>query len=206
MKKTAVQRRGRSRSARWRPGRVRQQRARPVAAAEISRRFARSRARRSTSPATGCRSSAKTGAGGWRRRRRATIRACRSTRRRAKSPTRGISRKTRRRGCSASRTAPATSCRQPGRLHITWQDENTLKIEFDAGTQTRLLHFDAGEAAGAGSENVAGVSTAAWERPGRNAVADARVAESARARCRAAAARAFAARRRAARRCSRAAR
>jgi hypothetical protein len=32
--------------------------------------------------------------------------------------------------------------RQPGRLHITWQDEQTLKIDFDAGTQTRLLHFD----------------------------------------------------------------
>ena len=31
--------------------------------------------------------------------------------------------------------------RVPGRLHITWQDETTLKIETDAGTQTRLLHF-----------------------------------------------------------------
>jgi hypothetical protein len=32
--------------------------------------------------------------------------------------------------------------RQPGRLHMTWQDESTLKIEADAGTQTRLLNFD----------------------------------------------------------------
>src|SRR5215471_14061634 len=32
--------------------------------------------------------------------------------------------------------------RQPGRVHITWQDDNTLKMEFDAGTQTRLLTFD----------------------------------------------------------------
>ncbi len=31
--------------------------------------------------------------------------------------------------------------RIPTRLHITWQDDNTLKIETDAGTQTRLLHF-----------------------------------------------------------------
>ena len=31
--------------------------------------------------------------------------------------------------------------RMPGRLHITWQDPNTLKIETDAGTQTRLLSF-----------------------------------------------------------------
>ena len=29
----------------------------------------------------------------------------------------------------------------PGRLHITWQDDNTLKVETDAGTQTRLLRF-----------------------------------------------------------------
>ncbi len=32
--------------------------------------------------------------------------------------------------------------RVPGRLHITWQDDNTLKIETDQGTPTRLLHFD----------------------------------------------------------------
>ena len=31
--------------------------------------------------------------------------------------------------------------RQPTHLHITWQDENTLRIDTDAGTQTRLLHF-----------------------------------------------------------------
>ena len=31
----------------------------------------------------------------------------------------------------------------PGRLHITWQDDNTLKVETDAGTQTRLLRFGA---------------------------------------------------------------
>ena len=31
--------------------------------------------------------------------------------------------------------------RAPGRLHITWQDDNTLKIETEAGTQTRLLRF-----------------------------------------------------------------
>jgi hypothetical protein len=27
--------------------------------------------------------------------------------------------------------------RQPGRLHITWEDDNTLQVDFDAGTQTR---------------------------------------------------------------------
>lgn len=37
----------------------------------------------------------------------------------------------------------ANIMRMPTRLHITWQDEQTLKIEADNGTQTRLLHFDA---------------------------------------------------------------
>jgi hypothetical protein len=31
--------------------------------------------------------------------------------------------------------------RQPTRLRITWQDDNTLKLETDYGTQTRLFHF-----------------------------------------------------------------
>src|SRR5690606_39176357 len=31
--------------------------------------------------------------------------------------------------------------RQPGRLHVTWEDDDTLRIDFDAGSQTRLLHF-----------------------------------------------------------------
>jgi hypothetical protein len=29
----------------------------------------------------------------------------------------------------------------PGRLHIDWQDDSTLKIDLDAGMQTRLFHF-----------------------------------------------------------------
>src|SRR5262245_43852577 len=29
----------------------------------------------------------------------------------------------------------------PGRLHITWQDADTLRIDTDAGMQTRLLRF-----------------------------------------------------------------
>jgi hypothetical protein len=31
--------------------------------------------------------------------------------------------------------------RVPGHLHVTWQDEQTLKLELDAGQQTRLFHF-----------------------------------------------------------------
>lgn len=32
--------------------------------------------------------------------------------------------------------------RIPTRLHVTWVDDNTLKIETDAGQQTRLFHFN----------------------------------------------------------------
>jgi hypothetical protein len=40
----------------------------------------------------------------------------------------------------------------PGRLHITWQDANTLRIDTDAGKQTRLLRFtDRTPAGGRGS-------------------------------------------------------
>ena len=31
----------------------------------------------------------------------------------------------------------------PGRFHITWDNDTTLKIETEAGMQTRLLHFNA---------------------------------------------------------------
>ena len=51
-----------------------------------------------------------------------------------------------------------------GALHITWQDDRTLKLEFDAGTQTRLLHFGAAPASAAPSWQ--GDSTAAWEFAG----------------------------------------
>ncbi len=39
-----------------------------------------------------------------------------------------------------SYAAPAIM-RVPGRVRISWQDDYTLKIETDAGMQTRLLHF-----------------------------------------------------------------
>src|ERR1700722_18249646 len=55
--------------------------------------------------------------------------------------------------------APAIM-RVPGRFHITWQDDNTLKIETDAGTQTRLLRFGAAQPPGARS--LQGYSAAEW--------------------------------------------
>jgi hypothetical protein len=41
----------------------------------------------------------------------------------------------------------ANVMRVPGRVHITWQDDNTLRVDTDAGTQTRLFAFGAPPAA-----------------------------------------------------------
>ena len=60
----------------------------------------------------------------------------------------------------------ANIMRVPGRLHITWQDENTLKIETDAGTQTRLLHFGDASQPPAGDSGWQGYSAARWELAG----------------------------------------
>jgi hypothetical protein len=53
--------------------------------------------------------------------------------------------------------------RLPTRLHITWADDKTLKIESDAGQQTRLLHFD-GSKWGGGEPQWQGDSVASWQR------------------------------------------
>ncbi len=52
--------------------------------------------------------------------------------------------------------------RVPGRLHITWEDDNTLKVETDAGKQTRLLHFGKWKAS-QGEPTWQGDSVASWE-------------------------------------------
>ena len=55
--------------------------------------------------------------------------------------------------------------RVPVRFHITWADDRTLKIETDAGMQTRLLKFAApGPAVPAGPPSRQGNSSAQWER------------------------------------------
>ena len=51
--------------------------------------------------------------------------------------------------------------RGPTRLHITWQDDNTLKLESDYGTQTRLFRFG-GTSSAQGAKTWQGVSTAEW--------------------------------------------
>jgi hypothetical protein len=55
--------------------------------------------------------------------------------------------------------------RAPGRIRVTWQDDNSLKVETEAGTQTRLFDFGAPPA-----QDVAatwqGHSLARWEPAG----------------------------------------
>jgi len=57
--------------------------------------------------------------------------------------------------------------RLPTRLHITWQDDNTLKVETDEGTQTRLFHFAGATATApytpAPPPSRQGISIAEWD-------------------------------------------
>jgi hypothetical protein len=54
--------------------------------------------------------------------------------------------------------------RQPGRLRISWADDQTLQIETDSGRQTRLLHFD--KVADPAEATGQGVSRAEWQPQG----------------------------------------
>jgi len=77
-------------------------------------------------------------------------------------------------GAGAATAAPADPCRVygaggsmrlPGRLNITWADDNTLKIDMDAGKQTRLFHFGVAQAP-PGEKTLQGYSIATWETAG----------------------------------------
>ena len=58
--------------------------------------------------------------------------------------------------------APAI-LRRPGRLHVTWADDDTLKIDTDEGAQTRLLRFRTAPVNEPPS--LQGWSSARWEPP-----------------------------------------
>jgi hypothetical protein len=68
----------------------------------------------------------------------------------------------------------AALMRVPGRVHIEWADDNTLKIDTDAGTQTRLFHFGTAGAGGVltspapvpAAPQLQGYSVATWEVAG----------------------------------------
>ena len=65
----------------------------------------------------------------------------------------------------------AAVMRVPGHVHIFWENDNTLRIDTDAGTQTRLLHFEGPlprenvpeKAPGSEPPPWQGYSVAAWE-------------------------------------------
>jgi hypothetical protein len=56
----------------------------------------------------------------------------------------------------------AAIMRVPGRLHIYWENDSTLRIDTDSGTQTRLLHFGGSEPA-TEVPTWQGYSAAEWE-------------------------------------------
>jgi len=59
-------------------------------------------------------------------------------------------------------SAPAIM-RQPGRVHVTWDNDNTLKFEMDAGRQTRLFVFGAPRQPA--EATLQGSSVAQWQSP-----------------------------------------
>jgi hypothetical protein len=60
--------------------------------------------------------------------------------------------------------APAVM-RLPGRIRVGWENDTTLNVETEAGTQTRLFRFTRPEPAG--KPGWQGTSVASWEAPGR---------------------------------------
>jgi hypothetical protein len=68
-------------------------------------------------------------------------------------------------GAQCKSYGAANLLRNPGRLHITWESDSLLKIDTDAGTQTRHLRFG-GPAPASSEPQWQGDSIAQWEFPG----------------------------------------
>lgn len=66
-----------------------------------------------------------------------------------------------RQGRSCEAYGVPTIMREPGRVRIAWQDGDTLRLETDAGQQTRLLHFGPMKAPATASRQ--GHSVAEWQ-------------------------------------------
>jgi hypothetical protein len=56
----------------------------------------------------------------------------------------------------------AAIMRVPARFHITWQDDNTLRVDSDSGMQTRLFHFNSPPSS-PGERTRQGYSSAQWQ-------------------------------------------
>jgi hypothetical protein len=59
----------------------------------------------------------------------------------------------------------AAIMRVPGRVHITWDNDTTLKVEMDAGQQTRTFRFGESQTS-TGPATLQGNSVATWETSG----------------------------------------
>jgi hypothetical protein len=59
----------------------------------------------------------------------------------------------------------AAIMRVPTRIHATWESPDVLKLETDAGTQTRMFRFNASPTASPGERTWQGFSAAEWEAP-----------------------------------------
>ena len=64
----------------------------------------------------------------------------------------------------------AAIMRAAARFHVTWQDDNTLRVDSDWGAQTRLFHFNSPPLS-LGERTWQGYSAAQWQRPGSLKVA-----------------------------------
>lgn len=60
----------------------------------------------------------------------------------------------------------AVLMRNPERLHISWLDPETLRVDTDAGMQTRLLHFKPAAPGTTMAASLQGYSLAKWVMPG----------------------------------------
>lgn len=56
--------------------------------------------------------------------------------------------------------------RMPGRIHITWENDNTLRVDTEAGTQTRMFRFGAAQQPSNAQPAWQGESVAQWEFAG----------------------------------------
>ncbi len=68
----------------------------------------------------------------------------------------------------------ANFMRVPGRLHIGWENDETLKVEMDNGQQSRLYHFGAWKPASNVKSSWQGESIARWNWPGQTTRIDTR--------------------------------
>lgn len=67
----------------------------------------------------------------------------------------------------------ANLMRVPGRLRVSWEDDSTLRIDTDAGNQTRLLHFGDAVEPSSMPTSLQGYSVAEWRYAVGESAADA---------------------------------